>query len=99
MNLKSSGSVLVVSGVFALAGFSCAPERQPAGQSASEATAYSVALTAATSNALPKCTAALAGNVAYVASPAGLWRCAGGSWSEIKCSADQAGAVAYASLT
>jgi hypothetical protein len=41
---------------------------------------YSVELTAATPSSLPKCTFALFGNVAFVASPPSLWSCNGANW-------------------
>jgi hypothetical protein len=60
---------------------------------------YSLQIEAATPSALPKCTSALAGTVAYVASPASLWACSGGNWCEINCTTSSAGDVAYASST
>jgi hypothetical protein len=45
---------------------------------------------------LPACAADLAGTTASVASPPGLWACAG-EWTPIACSKLLAGAVAYAS--
>ena len=58
---------------------------------------YSIALTATTAAALPKCTSTLAGTTALVQSPVGLWACSAGSWSPIACTKSLAGAVAYAS--
>src|SRR5580704_6877710 len=60
---------------------------------------YSVQIQANTPSALPKCTSALAGTVAYVSSPASLWACSGGNWCQINCSTSSAGDVAYASST
>jgi Collagen triple helix repeat (20 copies) len=60
---------------------------------------YSVELTAATPSSLPKCTSALAGNVAHVASPPSLWSCIAGSWVQIPCTTGLGGSVAYASTT
>ena len=44
---------------------------------------YSVQIQANTPSALPKCTSALGGTVAYVSSPASLWACSGGNWCQI----------------
>jgi hypothetical protein len=60
---------------------------------------YSVELTAATPSSLLKCTSALAGNVAYVASPPSLWSCRDGRWDQIPCTTGLSGSVAYASTT
>jgi YVTN family beta-propeller protein len=60
---------------------------------------YSVVLTANTPSALPKCTSAIAGSVAFVSSPASLWACDGSGWGRIECDGDEAGKVAYASST
>ncbi len=60
---------------------------------------YTVKVQASTPSSLPKCTAALAGTVAYVSSPSDLWECTSGSWCEIKCGVSSAGDVAYASST
>jgi hypothetical protein len=60
---------------------------------------YSVALTVPTTSALPTCTGALAGTVAYVSSPPSLWKCASNEWTQIACTAGEAGKVAYASTT
>jgi hypothetical protein len=38
-----------------------------------------------------KCTSALAGTVAYVASPPSLWTCDGSGWNKIECDGDEAG--------
>src|SRR5262249_33233562 len=60
---------------------------------------YSVAIVATAPYALPKCTSALAGTVAYVTSPSSLWTWPGGIWFEIRCTLLNAGAVAFASST
>ena len=60
---------------------------------------YSVGIESSTPSGLPKCTSALSGTVAYVASPSGLWACAGNSWCAINCSNSSAGDVAYVSST
>jgi GH35 family endo-1,4-beta-xylanase len=60
---------------------------------------YSVALTAATPSDLPACTSGLAGNVAFVSTPASLWQCNLHTWLPIPCTNLLAGAVAYASLS
>jgi Collagen triple helix repeat (20 copies) len=61
--------------------------------------AYAVKIEANSPAGLPKCTSALAGTVAYVSAPAGLYACSGGSWCAITCNAASAGDVAYASST
>jgi GH35 family endo-1,4-beta-xylanase len=60
---------------------------------------FSVDLTVQSPSALPACTSALAGNVAFVASPPSLWQCNAGQWVPIPCVDALAGAVAYASLS
>ena len=50
-------------------------------------------------SALPACTAALSGTVAFVSSPPTLLECSGRRWHEIACTDGNAGAVAYASRT
>ncbi len=60
---------------------------------------YSVDIEANAPSGLPKCTSSLAGTVAYVTSPVGLWSCSGGSWCPINCTQGSAGDVAYASST
>jgi IPT/TIG domain/Collagen triple helix repeat (20 copies) len=62
-------------------------------------TSYSVALTADNVAGLPQCTAALSGQVAYVASPASLWSCDSNHWEPIPCTKERAGEVAYASTS
>ena len=59
---------------------------------------YSVQLTANAPSSLPACNATLAGDVAFVSSPPGLWACASGSWSQINCTASAAGQTAYANM-
>ena len=68
----------------------------PANQGAE---AYTVALTVATPANLPTCTAQISGTVAFVDSPASLWKCQAGQWIQIPCSTLNAGSVAYANLT
>src|SRR5580704_3365860 len=58
---------------------------------------YTVSIQAGSPSSLPKCTARLAGTVAYVSSPSSLWACADGAWTQIQCTTDNAGDVAYAS--
>ena len=60
---------------------------------------YSVELSVQTTANLPACTSALAGNVAFVASPPSLWQCEAGHWLQIPCTDALAGLVAYASLS
>jgi hypothetical protein len=60
---------------------------------------YALSLTAISTSSLPKCTAALAGTVAYVSGNSSLYACSGGQWSQIACSTADAGDVAYASTT
>jgi hypothetical protein len=60
---------------------------------------YSLQIETATPSALPKCTSALAGTVAYVSSPSSLWACSRGNWCQISCTTSSAGDVAYASST
>ena len=59
---------------------------------------YAVQITATTPAGLPSCTAAIAGDVAFVASPPALWACASSTWSQINCNAAAAGQVAYANM-
>jgi hypothetical protein len=58
---------------------------------------YAITLGAGTVKGLPKCAPALAGDTAYVQSPAGLFTCQSSSWMPIPCT--RAGAVAFASAT
>src|SRR5215471_5609690 len=89
------GAVVLVGFVAGSLGCGSAPP-EPSGSSDG---VYSVQLTAATLATLPQCTWALAGTVAYVTSPSSLWACSLGAWHEIKCSASNAGSVAYAGST
>jgi hypothetical protein len=61
--------------------------------------AYTVSLTVPGASNLPTCTPALAGQVAYVALPSSLWKCADRDWTPIACTSMKVGAVAYASAT
>jgi len=59
--------------------------------------AYSVTILASTVASLPQCSSSAAGDVAYVASPPGLWTCRpNGMWKAIECDGDESGQVAYA---
>jgi hypothetical protein len=60
---------------------------------------YTIALTAPSAGALPKCTSALSGTTAYVQSPASLWSCIANTWVPIPCTTVTGGAVAYSSAT
>jgi hypothetical protein len=84
-------AVAVLAPIRALSG--CSAEDDPAGSSRVQ---YEVQITANAPSSLPKCTSALAGDVAYVSSPSSLWSCASGSWSQITCNVAAAGDLAYA---
>jgi hypothetical protein len=56
---------------------------------------YSIAVTAGSAEALPRCSASLSGTVAYVVSPPMLLKCGGGHWRDVECATAIAGAVAY----
>src|SRR4051812_1873848 len=58
---------------------------------------YSVSLMATSTPNLPTCNATLAGTVAYVSSPPGLWACYSSHWNQLACAATNAGTVAYSS--
>jgi hypothetical protein len=90
-------SLLALAGALALNAGGCKDLATP-DTSASSTTpeAYSVALTAATSSALPTCTKALDGTAAVVNSPLGLWVCSNLHWCSVACTDANAGAVAYA---
>lgn len=60
---------------------------------------YSIALTVDAVTALPTCTPALSGTVAFVSSPPTLFECSSRRWRQIACTDGNAGAVAYASRT
>jgi hypothetical protein len=60
---------------------------------------YAIALGAGTVNGLPKCAPALAGETAYVQSPASLYSCQSSSWVPIPCTTTLNGTVAYVSAT
>lgn len=60
---------------------------------------YAIGINAATFAALPACTSALNGTVAYVALPASLYACVSGSWTPIDCRPKNAGQVAWSSET
>ena len=65
----------------------------------STASTYAIALTARTTASLPNCVASLQGQVAYVSSPASLWKCMDGRWMSIPCNDGNTGSVAYSSTT
>ncbi len=67
------------------------------GQSASGESVYAITLSVTSASSLPKCTSALAGTIADVATPPGLWSCQAGHWFELPCTTLLAGAVAYSS--
>jgi hypothetical protein len=58
---------------------------------------YAITLGAGTVKGLPRCAPALAGDTAYVQSPAGLYSCQSSSWMPIPCT--RTGAVAFSSAT
>jgi uncharacterized protein YjbI with pentapeptide repeats len=89
-----------LSGAMATAAMGCSGNTQAPSPAARSRAVYSVQIEALTSSGLPACTSALLGNVAYVSSPPGLWKCAApGRWLPIPCNALLIGAVAYASAT
>ncbi len=63
----------------------------------SEPGVLSIGLTIPTPAALPSCTAALAGTVAYAVTPSSMWTCQAKRWLELPCTTLLSGAVAYAS--
>jgi Collagen triple helix repeat (20 copies) len=101
MKFKVFTGVAAVSGVAFVGGAGCGEQASApsTGLPTPVDGVYSVQIQANTPSGLPKCTSSLAGTVAYVSSPAGLWACSGGSWCSINCSNNGAGNVAYASGT
>jgi hypothetical protein len=91
MRKPASYAAAVLAPICALNG--CAVKDDPTGSSRIQ---YDVQITASAPSSLPKCTSALAGDVAYVSSPSSLWSCASGQWSQIPCNVAAAGDLAYA---
>lgn len=60
---------------------------------------YAVGLASSSRGALPACSAATEGTVAFVNSPMSLWACREKKWKSIECEGERAGTVAYASAT
>ena len=92
--LAASGTVAATAAVWG-----CTAARPTAGAAEGTAAVYSVELTAPAASALPKCTSSLAGSVAFVASPAGLWKCDAPHWEPLPCTDDEGGDVAYEAAT
>jgi collagen type VII alpha len=101
MKLRAFAGVAAASGISLVGSVGCGDHGSTPSSSANLPSpvngVYSLQIEAATPSALPKCTSALAGTVAYVSSPASLWACSGGNWCEINCTNSSAGDVAYAS--
>ena len=80
-------------------GTGCAPGGSTRPGTSNGSDVYSIGLTVDAVTALPTCTAALFGTVAFVSTPPTLLECSGRRWQEIACTDRNAGAVAYASRT
>jgi hypothetical protein len=95
--VRIAPSLVLATCGFGLATIGCVedPHRVPTAPTET----FAVSLSVATPSSLPKCTSALAGNVAHVASPTGLWSCVSNTWIPIPCTNVLSGAVAYASTT
>lgn len=94
-NLRMAGTLLV--GAVAATPGGCGSEGS--NPTPTDSAVYDIALTVSGSSSLPACTPALAGEVAYVASPPGLVKCLATGWTSIPCASVAAGAVAYASTS
>ncbi len=84
---------------FTMVGTGCGQGGSPRQSDTNAPDVYSIGLTVGAMTALPSCTSALSGTVAFVSSPPTLLVCSDRRWHQIACADRNAGAVAYASRT
>jgi hypothetical protein len=102
MRKVSAGAI--GAGLVAVVCVACSSQDEAGTASASAASvttakSFDVTIQCGAPSELPACTRALAGQTAFVASPAELYSCQFDHWIPIPCTTFEAGAVAYASTT
>jgi hypothetical protein len=97
MNNRLVGAVAVAASIMMTVG--CSTQNDSPSESPSTSSDYLVSLSVPAFAALPKCTANIANDIAFVDSPPGLWDCLAGHWLSIPCTPIQSGQVAYSNQT